>query len=75
MCYFLQVRALRGGYLLPVDVEIDMETGINYWSNSAMIGGSKYWVYPDDDTYEWANDPQQMSSHPLLLDYHERILA
>ena len=44
MCYFLQVRALRGGYLLPVDVEIDMETGINYWSNSAMIGGSIYWV-------------------------------
>ncbi len=68
MCYILQVRALRDGYLLPVDVDVDMETGTNYWSNSAMIGGSLYWVYPWDDTYEWANDTQQTPSHPLPLD-------
>jgi hypothetical protein len=65
MCYILQVRALRDGYLLPADVDVG-STG-NYWSNCTVIGDEIYWVYAWDDSVEFAENTSVMPSHPEPL--------
>ncbi len=66
MAYILQVRALRDGYLLPADV--DVEGSASYWSNSALIGDEVYWVYAWNDGIEWTAYLTPLPSHPLPLD-------
>lgn len=62
----LQVRALRDGYLLPVD--IDVVDGNNYISNCVVIGDSIYWVDAASDDIDWANYVEPIPSHPLPLE-------
>lgn len=66
MAYILQVRALRDGYLLPVDIDVEGDT--YYVSNATIIGDSLYWVYPWDDDTEWASYVDPIPSYPLPLD-------
>ena len=54
LCYMLQVRALQDGYLISTDV--DFESGVDYWSNCAVIGDTIYWIYPDDDSVNQVGD-------------------
>lgn len=51
MSFILQVRALWGGYLLPVSL-FEVEGSI-YVINTAVIGDSIYWVWVEDDYIEW----------------------
>jgi len=62
----LQVRALRDGYLLPMDW--DVIAGRAYVGNSAVIGDSLYWVYADSDYTEWVAWVVPIPSHPLPED-------
>ena len=64
--FILQVRALRDGYLLPVDVDVLPEELLI--SNSAVIGDSIYWVYSHTDDSDWAAYITPIPSHPLPLD-------
>lgn len=66
VAYILQVRALRDGYLLPVD--IDVVDGNNYISNCVVIGDSIYWVDAASDDIDWANYVEPIPSHPLPLE-------
>ncbi len=66
MSFILQVRALRDGYLLPTDN--DVEDGYAYWSNCAIIGDEIYWVYAWNDEIEWVAYFAPIPSHPLPLD-------
>lgn len=63
--YILQVRALRDGYLLPVD--IDVVNG-NVISNSAVIGDELYWVDAPTDEIIFASYIKPVPSHPLSLE-------
>ena len=54
LCYMLQVRALQDGYLISTDV--DFQSGVDYWSNCAVIGDTMYWIYPDDDSIDQVGD-------------------
>ena len=54
LCYMLQVRALQDGYLISTDV--DFQSGVDYWSNCAVIGDTVYWIYPDDDSIDQVGD-------------------
>ncbi len=66
LCYILQVRALRDGFLLPVAVYEEGPT--LYMVNSALIGDSAYYVWASDDYTEWQSYIQPVPSYPLPLD-------
>ena len=46
--YILMIRALRDGYLLPVDC--DVERDYIYISNATIIGDEYNWVFASDDS-------------------------
>ncbi len=66
MCYILQVKALRDGYLLPVTTYL--EGGTLYVANRAIIGGIIYVVYADEDYMYELTTIKTVPSHPLPLD-------
>ncbi|MBA7697640.1 hypothetical protein ES703_106307 [subsurface metagenome] len=65
LSFILQVRALRDGYLLPADV--DVEGDYYYVSNSARIGDSLYWVFASNDSTQFASYVSPIPSRPLPL--------
>jgi len=65
MAYILQVRALRDGYLLPVDIDVVDGKVI---SNSAVIGDELYWVDAPTDEIIFAAYIKPVPSHPLSLE-------
>jgi hypothetical protein len=64
--YILQIRALRAGYLLPVEIGWDNDN--LYFENIAIIGDTIYEVDPTDDgIYRGLSGFQPVPSHPLPL--------
>jgi septal ring factor EnvC (AmiA/AmiB activator) len=61
--FILQVRALRDGYLLPVDFY--QESGQWYVTNSAVIGDKVYRVRASDDSTWAIANTTPIPSHPL----------
>ncbi len=66
MSYILMIRALRDGFLLPVDVDYVGDTP--YVSNAAIIGDSFYWIYSWDDDFVWVDWIVPIPSGALSLD-------
>ena len=66
LCYILQVKALRDGYLLPVS--IDDEPEAIYYSNAAVIEDELHYVWPDDDYSEFVAYVQPLPSRPISPD-------
>lgn len=68
MCYILQVKALRDGYILPVSIDYEEYEDILYYSNVAIIEDELYWVWPDDDYTEFAYYITPLPSRPIAFD-------
>ena len=66
MSYILQVKALRDGYLLPVNID-DEPDGL-FYSNAAMIEDELHWVWADNDYTEFVAYVQPLPSRPIALD-------
>ncbi len=65
LCYILQVRALRDGFILPVSVSSD--DSYQYFANMAYIQGEYYMIYPDTDEVIWYDyAAQTFPTYPIL---------
>lgn len=66
LCCILQVKALRDGYLLPVNSRSEKDTVI--MANRAYIGGEMYTVWADTDYVEYHDYADFLPSRPLPLE-------
>ncbi len=67
LAFILQVRALRDGYLLPVNMEdYDEDYNIDIGGNIAYIGDTGYLIFAADDfVIEWFRDVFPYPTYPI----------